>query len=1031
MRGWFSKARTVLRRSQASPPQGGPSSAVGPGVSVGRAGSDAQAAGGKGGTEAAERLLKAALAEHGATVIDYDALRVFNATERAESHASGSRSDELWATFLLVDEHQRRGDLKTATDYAMAMVRLMEQDGADDDAEESPSRAAVQEMVTDLAEDQCHAENYEDARVLAAAAVGLVPDAPKSHYVLCWALRGLERFEEALSSLDHALALAPSIADLHAYRADLLRELGRYEEAVHAADQALVLEPGDVRFYFLRGGLRQMLGQHEAAIADFDRVISGVEQSPSVAVRQDGITLADRAEISRLKSPRQLGRIDEVAGNVGRLVSGSGPWVAVLARMLLGELYESLGRQGDAMAVYADVLAAGYQDAPARVRRAQLFLGQGMPDEAVADLAPLVVSQQEAADAIPVLLDLLQHTPEHAGARKALGQAYLSTWRKAHAALTAAMAARPDDWELRYARAMAAITHVQGDDFDRDHGYVYETDEQEAAWNNSFSDERVIQAIEDLVAASVRTTDPAVEEALHWLADRAGVLVPHQLIAMTRSADGRYGQALPELTVLAKMEDAAEAGSRRRWREAVDQLTTVRAELAEAGLPILTAQADLHLADCYLRLYEIQNSLDHLDAAEEGISFLGMPLDEGARGQFLEIRDRELERGNQPRIVDLDHRELFEAVGATMRIDLTIIRMEAVARIGGRPHGNSGGLTLGSLPQEILEYLSQGQVSSRQALAVGRLLRDAGRFDEALQIAEYLESSSDADDLGAAHNLASTVFLRTGDLESAAEHSLAVLNIAQRPEDITAAANNLAASYLQRGDPEEALRLLDAHPPSPQLPAQIRFASIAQRGQALLQLGDFAGAQREFTAALVAQDKIRGDLRSLDDRMQWHARQVPLYEPAVRAAYLNQDSVAAFELVEQSKARAFVDQLAAGPVPVSPEEGDLDQVLGRVAARQAVLRRLAAAGDYVDLELVQRFTALGGRDLVERGEDGSVRLPAERLGSETISTDAAAARLKDRVEETRRKSVQSIVGQVLSAAELRALLIGAPGGGSR
>jgi tetratricopeptide (TPR) repeat protein len=209
VRSWFTEIRAILRGSQALPQhdrQDHPGRAGSPVTSTSRAESDARA----GGTESIAALLQA-LRKNGVSVIDNETLRVFNATERTESHASGSRSRELRATYLLVNEYQQRGDLKAATDYAMAMVHLMKQGNRDEvvkEKEKPPSRAAVQEMVTNPAEDQCYAENYKDAQVLASTAIDLEPDEPKSHYVLGLALRGLGRFDEALSTFDHALAAA-------------------------------------------------------------------------------------------------------------------------------------------------------------------------------------------------------------------------------------------------------------------------------------------------------------------------------------------------------------------------------------------------------------------------------------------------------------------------------------------------------------------------------------------------------------------------------------------------------------------------------------------------------------------------------------------------------------------------------------------------------------------------------------------------------------------------------------------------------
>ena len=65
-------------------------------------------------------------------------------------------------------------------------------------------------------------------------------------------------------------------------------------------------------------------------------------------------------------------------------------------------------------------------------------------------------AQDAAEDAIALLNRLLDRAPGHAGARKALGHAYLSAWQPAKAVetLTAALAALPEDWEVRYWRGL-------------------------------------------------------------------------------------------------------------------------------------------------------------------------------------------------------------------------------------------------------------------------------------------------------------------------------------------------------------------------------------------------------------------------------------------------------------------------------------------------------------------------------------------------------------------------------------------------
>src|SRR5207253_1770510 len=124
---------------------------------------------------------------------------------------------------------------------------------------------------------------------------------------------------------------------------------------------------------------------------------------------------------------------------------------------------------------------------------------------------------------------------------KTLGRAYLTAWlpAKAFEALTAALAVLPEDWEVRYWRGLAGITH--GD----------EPDEVETAWNNSFGQPRVADAIEDLAEAATRTADARPATALRWLAERVGA---HQqllkwLSAEIESSGSPIAEVLPELAL--------------------------------------------------------------------------------------------------------------------------------------------------------------------------------------------------------------------------------------------------------------------------------------------------------------------------------------------------------------------------------------------------------------------------------------------------------------------------------------------------
>jgi tetratricopeptide (TPR) repeat protein len=359
--------------------------------------------------------------------------------------------------------------------------------------------------------------------------------------------------------------------------------------------------------------------------------------------------------------------------------------------------------------------------------------------------------------------------------------------------------------------------------------------------------------------------------------------------------------------------------------------------------------------------------------------------------------------------------------------NIRLLRTQARARIGDSAGAaevidESGGV------QQLLADLGNGRISPSAALGIGTVLRDADRLDDALALAEQLQRSvSDESHVIAVHNFAATVLENTGDLHGAAKHSRAALKLAKRgsPKIVAEIAGNLAMNYLLQGKPRRALDLVDDHPPSPDAQQPTLYALHAIRGEALLDLGDNAGAQRELTAALAIQDETRGHLRAYEDRMTWHAKQLKVHEDAVLAATLNLDWSAALDLVERFKARAFVDQLAAAQLPPIAEPSDLREVLNRIQARRRLLRRLSvsAQAGYVDHDLLRQLSELGsGMDLADQGDDDTQGVKVDRFASELSREDVRAARLEAEIENARLAAVESIVGTTLSYDEVRNLL---------
>ena len=75
------------------------------------------------------------------------------------------------------------------------------------------------------------------------------------------ALLELERYAEALASLERAVALGPENPYAHSHRGQVLFELGRYEEALAAFEQSLRLKPSNAHVERGRERTKQRLGR--------------------------------------------------------------------------------------------------------------------------------------------------------------------------------------------------------------------------------------------------------------------------------------------------------------------------------------------------------------------------------------------------------------------------------------------------------------------------------------------------------------------------------------------------------------------------------------------------------------------------------------------------------------------------------------------------------------------------------------------------------------------------------------------------
>jgi len=151
------------------------------------------------------------------------------------------------------------------------------------------------------------------------------------------ALLALERFAEALASLDQAAALRPDLADIHCNRGNALRKLERLEEALASYDRALALRPDYAEALANRALVLQQAGQPEAALSSFDR-----------ALALDA-TLAE-AHLNRALLLRELDRAEEALPAAERALALDPRGAA--AHACRGAVLGDLGRVAEARESY-------------------------------------------------------------------------------------------------------------------------------------------------------------------------------------------------------------------------------------------------------------------------------------------------------------------------------------------------------------------------------------------------------------------------------------------------------------------------------------------------------------------------------------------------------------------------------------------------------------------------------------------------------------------------------------------------------
>ncbi|XVV00969.1 CHAT domain-containing protein [Actinosynnema sp. CA-248983] len=930
---------------------------------------------------------------------------------RALARQVGVPVVELGASLKLAMLHLDAGNTEAATEHARLTLALVpgaepvEIAGAEI---ESPGPDAVDAVVTGVIEDLYYRhENFTDARDLAAGLTALRPDSRAGWFFLAHAEVRLGNHAEAVPALRRLVELAPEQPGAHITLAGSLYNTGHPTEAVEAASRAIELNPDDLQYRYHRAQLHAVTGHLEAALADLDTVIVRAQGQPRRAPDPDQTQiqyqrdmpaddLSDLARVMRLHVLADMGRAEQARAEARDLVETGDAPTSAAAHAFLGDLAAAEEDHETAVFHYTAHLDR-MERAQARLSLAAVQEVLGRVDDAVATLDGLS-GQHESQDpkaAVEALTELRGRHPGHVGVRKALGHALLEAWAPGQAAevLFDVIEEQPDDWQARAWAAMAMVTHS----------------DDEEDWNAALSDERVLGAVRLLTdAVRLAPDEPQPRAQLRWLVERACAIpsLANQLVVAHVLMDDPTGpgRVLPELAEVFARWFAASTheGPAREWARAVPELLAAREAATRADLPIIGAMTDIRLADNHLRLYDVQEALDRLAAAEAALVEVGrLPV---MWGPVVEETAAQAEAsGRRALLVDWDHLEFSTAVHKSLTDLLAVLRSQTLQRIGDV----EGALReVGDEPSDDAEF---DELHHRAVL-----LRDADRADEALALLPRLTELADPLDTWKLANLEATLHLKREAYPEAAAVIEGVLD--EVPPDSYEASvfvGNLTTAYVQQQEYDKALDLLDRYPLPAGAQLPLVYGRHVLRAQVLQRTGDHPGALESYVTALDTADDLRGRLRDEPTRMAWQERQLDTYEAAVVTALIAEDPVAALELVERSKARAFVDQLSLGHVEPTEQVERLRANWSRARDRHAALAALArSAHPAQEVDLQQRYRELNsGRNA-----------PLDDLEGEVDAEQAAVDRLARLLALEQVRSHESVAGKTLTGPEIHALL---------
>ena len=252
--------------------------------------------------------------------------------------------------------------------------------------------------------------------------------------------------------------------------------------------------------------------------------------------------------------------------------------------------------------------------------------------------------------------------------------------------------------------------------------------------------------------------------------------------------------------------------------------------------------------------------------------------------------------------------------------------------------------------QKSLEVLRKTDKPKEILLAINDLAityRQLNNLDKALELLkEALDISSKAGDkarFGAILNNIGIVYEANNQAQKALESYQQALNVSQevgnRPA-VSTILNNIGVIYNNDDKPQKALNSYQQA-----LGIQKEISDRAGEKQTLYNMGVSYEKQNNtvqaidcYRKAVEVAESIQGEIKIEELKAMFASQQVEVYSHLINLLWNKGDFESAFNYVERSRARAFLDQLAGGKIDLSPEGNS--QLLDQEKALKAEIIKL-------------------------------------------------------------------------------------------